>query len=291
MTLGGEPGPAGLPTVGRPEPAAVERMFTAIAWRYDLVNLVLSQAQDRRWRRRAAQLARVAAGDRALDVCTGTGALARLLRRRVGPAGEVVGIDLTPAMIDFARRRGSSVRYLVGDATQIPFPDGYFDAATVAFGLRNIADPEAALAELARVVRPGGRVVILEFSTVKWPLRAAYRWYSRALIPRLARLLLGRDEAYRYLTESIAAFPPPRTVSGWLSRSGLRAERARTMTGGVVAIHVGVRPRQAPAVSALVPPEGSGSESRRPAPAAPRPRAGRSAGRSPAPPAEGGHGP
>ncbi|MGA2872516.1 MAG: class I SAM-dependent methyltransferase [Candidatus Dormibacteria bacterium] len=241
MTLAGAARPA-LPTAGEPEPEAVRGMFAELAGRYDLLNSLLSQGQDRRWRRRAAQLTRTVSGDRVLDVCSGTGALTRLLCQRVAPGGEVVGLDLTEAMIEVARIRAPGVQFVVGDACHLPFPDGHFDAATMAFGLRNICAKQLALAELRRVLRPDGRVVILEFSTVVSPLRASYAWYSRHLIPRIAAVVLGRDGAYRYLTESIAAFPPPRAVSGWLLQAGFDRVRHHSMTGGVVALHVARRP-------------------------------------------------
>jgi demethylmenaquinone methyltransferase/2-methoxy-6-polyprenyl-1,4-benzoquinol methylase len=234
--------PIGLPTVGSPEPEAVRGMFTSLASRYDLLNSLLSQGQDRRWRRRAAQLTRVQPGDRVLDVCTGTGALAAVLRRRVGSAGEVIGVDLTEAMLAVARARVPEVSFVLGDACQLPFRDRSFEAATMAFGLRNIHDRQLALTELARVLRPGGRAVILEFSQVHPLLRPGYEWYSRRLIPPIARRVLGRDSAYRYLTSSISAFAPPEVVSEWMSRAGFRPVRHHLMSAGVVAIHVGRRP-------------------------------------------------
>lgn len=232
----------GLPTVGSPEPEAVQGMFTGLAPRYDLLNSVLSQGQDRRWRRRAAQLARVQAGDRVLDVCTGTGGLAARLSQRVGPDGEVVGLDLTEAMLEVARARVPAVTFQVGDACQLPFSDGAFAAATVAFGLRNVLDRQLALREMFRVLRPGGRAVVLEFSQVQPGLRSGYAWYSRTVIPPIARALLGRDSAYRYLTDSIAAFPAPEEVARWMSAAGFEPVRYHRMTWGVVAIHVGRRP-------------------------------------------------
>ena len=228
-----------LPTVGSPEPAAVQGMFTGLALRYDLLNTLLSQGQDRRWRRRAAQLTRARPGDRVLDVCTGTGALAALLRRRVGAGGEVVGIDLTEAMLEVARRRIGAVEFVAGDACDLPFADGRFAAATMAFGLRNIHDRELALRELARVLRPGGRAVILEFSQVHPLLRPGYAWYSQHMIPPIARRILGRDSAYRYLTGSIAAFASPEEVSDWMRRAGFQSVTVHRMTAGVVALHVG----------------------------------------------------
>jgi len=219
-------------------------MFTSLAGRYDLLNSVLSQGQDRRWRRRAAQLTRAQPGDRVLDVCAGTGALAAILRSRVAPGGEVIGVDLTEAMLQVARARVPGVSFVVGDACQLPFPDGSFQAATMAFGLRNIHQRQLALSELARVLRPGGRAVVLEFSQVHRVLRPGYAWYSRHLIPPIARRILGRDTAYRYLTESIAAFAAPEVVSEWLREAGFRSVRLHRMSAGVVAIHVGRLPGQ-----------------------------------------------
>lgn len=231
----------GLPTAGRPEAAAVRSMFSGIAHRYDLLNAVLSLGEDRRWRRRAAQLTRLEKGAAAVDVCTGTGALAALLRRRVGPGGRVVGVDMTEAMLANALIRVPEVEFRVGDARQLPLPDGAFDAATMAFGLRNIEDSAGALRELHRVLRPGGRAVILEFSTPRAALRPLYRAYSRLVIPIAARVLLGPAGAYRYLTESIAAFPDPEVVAGWLRDAGFARVRYHRMSLGIVAIHVGLR--------------------------------------------------
>ncbi|MGC1908762.1 MAG: bifunctional demethylmenaquinone methyltransferase/2-methoxy-6-polyprenyl-1,4-benzoquinol methylase UbiE [Candidatus Dormiibacterota bacterium] len=237
----------GLPTVGTPEPEAVKGMFTTLADRYDLLNSVLSQGQDRRWRRRAAQLTRAKPGDRVLDVCAGTGALAAILRSRVVPGGEVIGLDLTEAMLQVARARVPGVDFVVGDACHLPFPERSFEAATMAFGLRNIQDRQLALSELARVLRPGGRAVILEFSQVHPLLQPGYDWYSRNLIPPIARRILGRDSAYRYLTDSIAAFATPEVVSAWMREAGFPSVRLHRMSAGIVAIHVGRLPGAIPA--------------------------------------------
>jgi demethylmenaquinone methyltransferase/2-methoxy-6-polyprenyl-1,4-benzoquinol methylase len=244
----GPPSAAGavgnVPTPGHPEPAAVRSMFSGIAHRYDLLNLVLSLGQDRRWRRRAAQLTRARPGDRVLDACTGTGQLAALLKRRVGDQGQVVGLDLTEAMLVRARRRFAGVEFVVGDACHLPFDDDSFEAATMAFGLRNIDRHDLALAELLRVLRPGGRVVILEFSQVSRALRPWYSAYNRTMIPLVARALLGRVSAYEYLTESISAFPPPLVVTRWLREAGFDRARYQRMAFGIVAIHIGVKPRR-----------------------------------------------
>jgi demethylmenaquinone methyltransferase/2-methoxy-6-polyprenyl-1,4-benzoquinol methylase len=217
-------------------------MFSSIAHRYDLLNLVLSMGEDRRWRRRAAQLTRVRPGDRVLDACTGTGRLAGLLKRRVGDRGRVVGLDLTEAMLESARRQVAGVEFVAGDACHLPFADNSFEAATMAFGLRNIDRHDLALGELLRVLQPGGRAVILEFSQVGQILRPWYSAYSRVMIPLVAKALLGRASAYQYLTESISAFPPPPVVSRWFREAGYDRVHYQRMSFGIVAIHIGVKP-------------------------------------------------
>ncbi len=232
-----------LPVPGHPEPEPVTAMFGAIASRYELLNLVLSLGQDRRWRRRAAQLTRLRLGDSALDLCCGTGQLAAQLHRRVAPGGRVVGVDLTPEMLEAGRRRAPQIDFVQADATRLPFADASFDAATVAFGIRNVLAPGSALREMYRTLRPGGRVVVLEFSTVAAPMAPLYGWYSRHVIPFISHRLAGRDAAYRYLTASIRAFPPPEVVSGWLAEAGFERVSYQRMSWGIVALHVGRRPR------------------------------------------------
>ncbi len=231
-----------LPTAGRPEAPAVRAMFGGIAGRYDLLNAVLSLGEDRRWRRRAAQLTRLPRGGRALDVCTGTGALARLLWRRVGPTGAVLGLDITEEMLSLAARAVPEVEFRVGDALELPVAERSFDAVTMAFGLRNIADHDRALRQAWRVLRPGGRVVILEFSIPRGLMQPLYRQYSRLVIPQMAMLLLGRSGAYRYLTSSISSFPGPDVVAGWLRDAGFERVSYQRMTLGIVALHTGRRP-------------------------------------------------
>ena len=217
-------------------------MFDRIAPRYDLLNRAMTAGLDGRWRRAAAAAADLAAGDRALDVCTGTGDLALELAHRTTPSGEVVGVDFAEEMIARARakaaRRGSAARFAAADALALPFDDGAFDAATVAFGVRNLDDLDAGLAEMARVVRPGGRVVVLEITTPA-RLRPFYGlWFDR-VVPRLGRAL-GRDgAAYAYLPASVRRFPGPAELAARMEAAGLRDVRWRPLAGGIVALHQG----------------------------------------------------
>jgi demethylmenaquinone methyltransferase/2-methoxy-6-polyprenyl-1,4-benzoquinol methylase len=216
-------------------------MFDRIAPRYDLMNQLMSFGLDRRWRQRAAAASDLAAGQRALDCCTGTGDLAFLLAERVTAAGEVVGIDFSEQMLGEARAKGAgarSPRFLQADATDLPFEADSFDAATVAFGVRNIPDITAALTEMARVVRPGGRVVVLEITVPGRLRRATEVWFQR-IVPGLGRLV-GRDAAaYAYLPASTLRFPQPPEFAAQLAGCGLEDVRWQTFVGGLVALHYG----------------------------------------------------
>ncbi len=229
---------------GRLAPADVRAMFDRIAPRYDLMNRLMTAGRDRAWRRAAAAAADLAAGDRALDCCTGTGDLAFDLADRT-PGGEVVGIDFSERMIARADEKAGDrpgLRFEVGDVMNLDHPDDAFDAATVAFGIRNVVDLDGGLHEMARVVRPGGRVVVLEI-TVPAHLQRFYGvWFDR-LVPRLGALL-GRDaDAYRYLPASVRRFPAPPELAARLAGAGLGDVRWRTFAGGIVALHHGrVRP-------------------------------------------------
>jgi demethylmenaquinone methyltransferase/2-methoxy-6-polyprenyl-1,4-benzoquinol methylase len=233
------------------EAGQVRAMFDRIAGVYDLLNSVMTAGLHHRWRERAADLARVGPGSRVLDVATGTGDLAIELARRVAPGGEVVGSDFSEAMLARARAktpaRGVSAsivtpRFEWGDALALSFEEDSFDAATVGFGARNFADLPRGLAEMARVVRPGGRVVILEITTpTRLPLSLFYRlWFDR-IVPLLGRVA-GDSDAYTYLPNSVKRFPAPPALAGELERAGLRDVSYLLIAGGIVAIHVGTVP-------------------------------------------------
>jgi demethylmenaquinone methyltransferase / 2-methoxy-6-polyprenyl-1,4-benzoquinol methylase len=214
-------------------------MFDRISGFYDVMNSVMTAGLHHSWRRRAADLAAVRQGDRVLDVATGTGDLAIELRRRVGPTGDVVASDFSEAMLDRARAKAPDIRFEWADALALPYPDGAFDAATVGFGARNFSDLARGVAEMARVVRPGGRVVILEITTpTRPPLSWFYGvWFDRA-IPALGRLT-GDPDAYDYLPNSVRRFPDPHTLAGVLDACGLTDVRYLLTAGGIIALHVG----------------------------------------------------
>jgi demethylmenaquinone methyltransferase / 2-methoxy-6-polyprenyl-1,4-benzoquinol methylase len=224
----------------------VRAMFDRIAKVYDLLNTVMTAGLHHRWRERAADLARVEPGSRVLDVATGTGDLAIELARRVAPGGEVVGSDFSEAMLARARTKpkpvGAELRFEWGDALELPFADGTFDAATVGFGARNFSDLARGLAEMVRVVRPGGRVVVLEFtSPTRAPLSTFYSlWFDR-VVPLLGRLA-GDPDAYSYLPNSVKRFPAPAGLAAELARAGLREISYLLTAGGIVVIHVGTVP-------------------------------------------------
>jgi demethylmenaquinone methyltransferase / 2-methoxy-6-polyprenyl-1,4-benzoquinol methylase len=227
---------------GTLEEGQVRAMFDRIAGLYDLMNSVMTAGLHHRWRERAADLAALAPGDRALDVATGTGDLALELARRVGPAGEVVGSDFSEGMLEHAQRKGAAaanVRFEQANALALPYADGEFAAATVGFGARNFSDLERGLTEMARVVRPGGRVVVLEItSPTKPPLSTFFRlWFDR-VVPVLGRLT-GESVAYSYLPSSVRRFPGPPELGAVMHGLGLRDVRWILTAGGIIALHVG----------------------------------------------------
>jgi demethylmenaquinone methyltransferase/2-methoxy-6-polyprenyl-1,4-benzoquinol methylase len=216
-------------------------MFDRIARVYDRMNSVMTVGMHHRWRERAADLASVGPGDRALDVATGTGDLAVELERRVGPTGQVVGIDFAERMLELARAKAPGVRFESGNALALPYADGSFDAVTIGFGARNLDDLPRGLREMTRVTRPGGRVVVLEITT---PERPPLSWFFRVwfdrLVPRLGRLA-GDQAAYSYLPQSVRRFPPAPELAAQLSAAGLRDVRWILTAGGIIALHAGTR--------------------------------------------------
>jgi demethylmenaquinone methyltransferase / 2-methoxy-6-polyprenyl-1,4-benzoquinol methylase len=234
------PGPGRLPD------AQVEAMFDRIAGFYDLMNSVMTAGLHHRWRSRAADLADVRPGDRVLDVATGTGDLALELARRVAPGGEVVGSDFSEGMLTRAREKAAGrqgVRFEHGDALALPYADDEFQAATVGFGARNFGDLQAGIREMARVVRPGGKVVVLEITTpTKPPLSTFFSvWFDR-VIPLVGKVAAD-SQAYSYLPSSVRRFPGPEGLAGVLAGAGLVGVRWTLTAGGIIALHVGTVPR------------------------------------------------
>jgi len=221
-------------------------MFDRIDGRYDAMNSVMSAGLHHRWRARTADMADLAPGAAALDVCCGTGDLAFELRRRVGPGGRVVGLDFSAPMLELAERKATAaaaaVEWVEGNALELPFGDATFDAATVGFGVRNVADVPRAIREMARVVRSGGRVAILEITT---PQRPPLKWFYSVWFDRIVPLLgtaAGDREAYTYLPSSVRRFPPARELAALMHEAGLRDVRYVILAGGIVAIHWGTVP-------------------------------------------------
>ena len=242
------PSPAvAVPTPGAPERAAVRAMFDRIARRYDLLNRLLSAGTDVRWRRAGVDLLELERPARILDLATGTAdLLVEALRRDEGHRG--VGVDLSEQMLRRGaaklRRRGlgARARLAAGDAEALPLPSSSFDAATIGFGIRNVGDPAAALAEVRRVLRPGGRLVVLEFSRPPGWRGALYRRYFQGVLPRIGALVSGDSRAYSYLPASVERFPAPEAFAALMERAGFIAVRWRLLTGGIACLHRGERP-------------------------------------------------
>ena len=219
----------------------VRAMFDRIAGVYDRMNHLMTAGMDARWRARAADLAAAGPGDRVLDVATGTGDLAVELARRVQPGGTVVASDVSEEMLARARAKDPGIHWEWADALELPYADRSFAAATVGFGARNFADLDRGLAEMARVVRPGGRVVVLEITTPQRPPLSTFfaLWFDR-IVPALGRLA-GDAAAYTYLPTSVKRFPGPPELAAAMTRSGLRDVRWLLTAGGIIAIHSGTR--------------------------------------------------
>jgi demethylmenaquinone methyltransferase / 2-methoxy-6-polyprenyl-1,4-benzoquinol methylase len=231
----------GTPRSGTLTEPQVRAMFDRIAGFYDVMNTVMTAGLHHRWRARAADLAALGAGDSALDVACGTGDLAIELSRRVGADGEVIGSDFAQEMLERARVKAPALQWDLGNALDLPYVSDRFDAATVGFGARNFSDLDRGLAEMARVVKPGGRVVVLEITTPrKPPLSTFYSlWFDR-IVPLIGRVT-GENEAYTYLPNSVKRFPGPEGLAAAMKRAGLREIRWILTAGGIIALHVGTK--------------------------------------------------
>jgi len=220
---------------GRLTPDAVRTMFDRIAPVYDAMNRAMTAGLDRRWRRETARAA-VSPGDRVLDTCCGTGDLAIAC---LAEGGEVTGLDFSERMLERARAKSDQVEWMQGDALALPFEDGSFDAATVGFGVRNLEDLDRGLAELRRVLRPGGRLAILEITQPRGLLRPFYKLWFDGLVPLAGKLLPG-GSAYTYLPASVRRFPAAREFAQMIEASDFEKVRYRLFAGGIVALHTGV---------------------------------------------------
>jgi demethylmenaquinone methyltransferase / 2-methoxy-6-polyprenyl-1,4-benzoquinol methylase len=224
----------------------VRGMFDRIAGVYDLMNSAMTAGLHHEWRRRAVERAEVGAGSDALDVCCGTGDLALELRRRIGPDGRVVGCDFSEPMLELARRKsgdeGLPVEFGWADALDLPYGDGSFDAVTIGFGARNLADLDRGISEMARVLRPGGRLVILEITRPQRPPLASFYslWFDR-IVPVIGTLA-GDPDAYNYLPNSVRSFPEPRELAAKIDAAGLEEIRWLLLAGGIIAIHSATKP-------------------------------------------------
>jgi len=224
----------------------VRVMFDRIAGRYDLMNLLISAFQEPRWRQRLVEAAGLRPGGSALDVASGTGKVAADLQRRAGPTGRVLGVDLSSGMTAVAQKRYANrpgLGYLVGNAMELPTRDGEFDAATIAFGMRNLPDYGRGFAEMARSVRPGGRVLCLEIARPRSRLARFMRWWFDKIVPVIGRVA-GQGPAYGYLVRSVQAYPSPERIAEIMAEAGLVDVRWSGLTGGIVTLHEGTVPER-----------------------------------------------
>jgi demethylmenaquinone methyltransferase/2-methoxy-6-polyprenyl-1,4-benzoquinol methylase len=222
----------------------VRGVFDSVAARYDVMNDLMSLGLHRVWKAYAVAVAGLRQGDRVLDIAGGTGDLARAFAKRVGRSGLVVHTDINETMLHQGRDRliddGLMLPTAVCDAEALPFPSGAFDLVSVAFGLRNMTHKERALTEMQRVLEPGGRLLVLEFSKVAPPLQKAYDWYSFQVLPRLGKWIAGDADSYRYLAESIRMHPDQQELKAMMKASGFGHVDVHSLAGGVVALHVGI---------------------------------------------------
>ncbi|MET3440731.1 demethylmenaquinone methyltransferase/2-methoxy-6-polyprenyl-1,4-benzoquinol methylase [Variovorax paradoxus] len=223
----------------------VRGVFDSVATRYDLMNDLMSMGLHRAWKAYTVMVANVGEGSRVLDIAGGTGDLAMAFAKKVGASGQVVHTDINEAMLRTGRDRlldaGVALPTLVCDAEKLPFPSDHFDVVTVAFGLRNMTHKDVALKEMNRVLKPRGKLLVLEFSKVAKPLAKAYDWYSFNVLPKLGKLVAGDDASYRYLAESIRMHPAQDELKTLMKEGGFGHVDYHNMTGGVVALHVGIK--------------------------------------------------
>jgi demethylmenaquinone methyltransferase/2-methoxy-6-polyprenyl-1,4-benzoquinol methylase len=223
----------------------VRGVFDSVASKYDLMNDLMSGGLHRAWKAYTVMVANVQPGQRVLDIAGGTGDLARAFARKAGPTGQVVHTDINEAMLRTGRDRlldgGAILPTVVCDAEQLPFESGHFDLVSVAFGLRNMTRKDAALREMARVLKPGGKLLVLEFSQAARPLRKIYDLYSFNVLPRLGQWVAGDADSYRYLAESIRMHPNQAELKTLMKANGFGHVDYHNMTGGVVALHVGIK--------------------------------------------------
>lgn len=236
----------GYQTVEEAEKAQrVRGVFDSVAPKYDLMNDLMSAGLHRAWKAYTVMVANLQEGDRALDIAGGTGDLALAFSKKVGKGGQVVHTDINLAMLSTGRNRlldaGVILPTVVCDAEKLPFPDNYFNVVSVAFGLRNMTHKDVALAEMRRVLKPGGKLLVLEFSKVAQPLEKLYDWYSFKVLPRLGKLVAGDDASYRYLAESIRMHPAQEELKALMHKGGFGHVDYHNLTGGVAALHVAIK--------------------------------------------------
>lgn len=229
--------------------ARVAGVFHSVAGKYDLMNDLMSGGVHRLWKRFTVEKAAVRPGHKVLDIAGGTGDLSYAFARQVGPEGQVILADINSSMLNVGRDRltdqgvAGHIHYVQADAQYLPFPDNHFDRVSIAFGLRNVTDKDQALADFLRVLKPGGRLLVLEFSKPRQALlEKAYDAYSFRLLPMMGQLVAGDADSYRYLAESIRMHPNQETLKGMIDNAGFQLSEYHNMTGGIVALHTGVKP-------------------------------------------------